>query len=44
MDGKTFNITSGQSESHEFVLKSGENNLSITGSGTIEFLFYKELI
>src|SRR5699024_9538236 len=41
---QTFNVPSGTSESHEFTLKTGENKLTITGNGTIEFLFYKELL
>nr|DAE10367.1 MAG TPA: distal tail protein [Siphoviridae sp. ctwrX9] len=44
IDGKTFNIPAGKSQSTNFVLRPGENNLTITGNGTIEFLFYKELI
>lgn len=44
IDGKTFNIPAGKSQSMDFVLRPGENNLTITGKGTIEFLFYKELI
>ena len=43
-DGVTFNIPSGKSKSNDFRLYSGENNLTIIGNGTINFLFYKELI
>lgn len=43
-EGTTFTIPSGESESHDFTLKSGENNLTINGNGTIKFIFYKELI
>lgn len=40
----TYNVPSGPSKSDDFKLKSGENDLIITGNGTIKFLFYKELI
>lgn len=40
----TFNVPSGESESHDFVLNQGANKMTIKGNGTIEFLFYKELI
>ncbi|GGN54823.1 phage tail family protein [Oceanobacillus indicireducens] len=43
-DGVTYNVSSGKNKSSDFKLQSGENNLSITGNGTIKFLFYKELI
>lgn len=43
-DGVTYNVPSGKSKSGDFNLQSGENNLSITGNGSIKFLFYKELI
>lgn len=43
-DGVTYNVPSGKSKSSDFKLQSGENNLIITGNGTIKFLFYKELI
>lgn len=43
-DGVTYNVPSGKSKSSDFKLQSGENNLSITGNGSIKFLFYKELI
>lgn len=41
---KTFNVPSGESQSSDFILKSGENEMTIIGNGTISFLFYKELI
>lgn len=40
----TYQIPAGKSESLDFVLSSGENDLTIEGNGTIKFLFYKELI
>ena len=43
-NGITYNIQSGKSKSLDFILKSGENDLTITGNGTIKFLFHKELI
>lgn len=43
-DGTTYNVSSGTSQSEDFKLNTGENNLTINGNGTIEFKFYKELI
>lgn len=43
-DGITYNVSSGISKSEDFKLKTGENNLTIKGNGTIKFTFYKELI
>lgn len=43
-DNTTYQIPAGKSESIDFVLSSGENDLTIKGNGTIKFLFYKELI
>lgn len=40
----TYNIPQGESKSHEFFLPSGENVLTVQGSGSIEFIFNKELI
>lgn len=40
----TFNVSSGESQSHDFILHQGENKMTINGNGTIEFLFHKELI
>lgn len=41
---KVFNVRAGESQSRDFILKSGENDLKITGNGSISFEFYKELI
>lgn len=43
-ENQTFNVSAGTSESSEFVFHPGENKLTIKGNGTIEFLFYKELL
>lgn len=43
-DNVTYNLPSGTSESEDFKLNTGENNLTINGNGTIKFKFYKELI
>lgn len=43
-DNITYSIPQGQTKSDDFVLRKGGNKLTITGNGTIEFLFYKELI
>lgn len=43
-DGVIYNVTEGKTKSLDFTLKIGENDLTITGNGTIKFLFYKELI
>ena len=43
-DGVTYSIPSGRSKSSDFVLVSGENDLTINGNGQVKFLFYKELI
>lgn len=40
----TYNVPTGKSKSDEFRLQSGENKITITGNGTISFIFYKELI
>lgn len=40
----TYNVPTGKSKNDEFRLQSGENKITITGNGTIKFLFYKELI
>lgn len=44
MRGQTFTIPSGTSKSDDFFLVSGDNHMTISGNGTIEFIFYKELI
>lgn len=43
-DGVTYTMPSGKSKSTDFKLQPGENDLIITGNGTIKFLFFKELI
>src|SRR5690625_2542005 len=43
-DGITYNVPAGKSKSDDFRLVQGENELTIIGNGTINFLFYKELI
>lgn len=43
-EGISYTINSGVTKSSDFVLKSGENVMNITGHGTISFKFYKELI
>ncbi|RDW21045.1 phage tail protein [Oceanobacillus arenosus] len=43
-DGVIYNAPAGLSKSEDFKLQSGENDLRITGNGTIKFLFHKELI
>lgn len=43
-DGASFNVPAGESNSHELILQKGSNRLTVQGSGTIEFLFYKELM
>lgn len=42
--GVTYSIPAGVTKSSDFIFKSGENVLDITGNGTISFKFYKELI
>lgn len=37
-------VPAGTSESSEFTLDLGENDLTVNGNGTIEFQFYKELL
>jgi len=44
MNNKTYTIPTGTTKSYDFIFKPGENNLTITGNGTISFVFYKELI
>ncbi|MBO1909659.1 phage tail protein [Sporosarcina sp. 6E9] len=40
----TYNVPNGTSKSEDFKLNTGENDLVITGNGTISFKFFKELI
>lgn len=42
--GVIYNVPSGESKSDSFRLEMGENPITITGKGTIKFLFHKELI
>lgn len=43
-DNIKYNIPSGISKSEDFTLDQGENDLIITGNGSISFEFHKELI
>lgn len=43
-DGISYTIATGTTKDEDFMLKSGENDLKITGYGTISFKFFKELI
>lgn len=43
-DGVIYTVGTGSTKDEDFMFKSGENNLKITGNGTISFTFYKELI
>lgn len=40
----TYDVGSGVTKSFDFTLDSGVNTITITGTGTIKFEFYKELI
>lgn len=42
--GTTYQVPSGQSKSESFRLEIGENPMTVSGTGTIKFSFYKELI
>lgn len=42
--GNTFTVPAGESESYDFILPPGENHLTITGNGTIEFVYHQEVI
>ena len=44
LSGKTYNVTAGITSNADLPLANGENNLTITGNGTIKFTFYKEMI
>lgn len=44
MGDRTYNISSGETKSELFRLTPGENNMTISGNGTIEFIFYKEVL
>lgn len=43
-DGISYTIVPGTTKDQDFMLKSGENDLKITGNGKISFKFFKELI
>lgn len=43
-NSKEFKINAGTSEDLDFVLRPGENRMTIKGTGRIEFLFHQELI
>jgi len=44
LNGKTYLVKTGTTLNAEIPLTNGENNLTVTGNGTINFTFYKELI
>lgn len=43
-DGITYKIPAGESQSYDFILKKGENKMTVKGNGKISFHFRKELI
>lgn len=43
-DGTTFKVPAGESDSYDFILKKGENRMTVRGNGHISFHFRKELI
>ena len=43
-DNIEYSFSAGTSKNDSFQLPSGEHKLTLTGNGTIEFIFYKELI
>ncbi|EOR25022.1 hypothetical protein A499_06460 [Niallia nealsonii AAU1] len=43
-NGVTYTIPAGESKSDSFRLEIGENDMTINGTGTIKFIFYKELL
>ena len=43
-DGKSYTVEAGQSKDYKFKLKKGINNLILKGTGTIEFIFRKEVL
>lgn len=43
-DNVEFSFDTGTSKSDDFQFPSGEHKLTLTGNGTIEFIFHKELI
>ncbi|MFR9071502.1 MAG: hypothetical protein ACLVIU_14160 [Paraclostridium sp.] len=44
INNKTFNLKQGKNYIRRLKLKNGENHITVSGSGTIEFLFSKELL
>ena len=44
LDSKKYTIKAGTSKDYRFKLKSGANNLTLKGNGTIEFKFRKEVL
>ena len=42
--GRTYTVNAGTTENADMPLVKGENELTITGNGTIKFIFYKEMI
>lgn len=42
LNNKTYSFTSGNNKNSNFTLKNGDNNMTITGNGTIKFIFRKE--
>jgi phage-related protein len=43
-NGATYTVPAGESKSESFRLEIGENAMTINGTGTIKFIFYKELL
>lgn len=43
-NGVTYTVPAGESKSESFRLEIGENTMTINGTGTIKFIFYKELL
>ena len=42
-DGITLNVPAGRNRSDDFTLSAGDNPINITGTGSIEFVYYKEM-
>ncbi|WP_254593535.1 phage tail protein [Terribacillus sp. AE2B 122] len=40
----TLEVPAGRNRSDDFTLESGDNLITITGTGTIEFVYYKEML
>ena len=43
-DNKTFTVKAGETKDYRFYFRNGKNNLTIKGTGTIEFRFRKEVL